>query len=79
MKAEEITNKFVNRSSVFALQTKTGIYVPVKREITLKDIEQHLAGEKTVGIYQVNEANRVKWGVIDTDKSEQAAQAAKLA
>ncbi len=63
---------FRGRDDVFARQwvDKTkGIsgYAPVKRPMNAADIEEHLKGNKTYGIYLMNPDNTVWTGVIDID------------
>lgn len=63
---------FCGREGVFARQwanrdqEKQG-YVPVNRPLTAEDVKEHLAGYKTYGIYLLDEASRVRVGVIDVD------------
>lgn len=63
---------FSGREDVFARQWvdknegKSG-YVPVRRAICLQDVEDHLLGRKTYGIYLLNSDNKVRCGVIDVD------------
>jgi hypothetical protein len=65
-----IFDLFVNRTDVFAVQQTGGQYYPVKRPITLDDIESHLKGEITIGVYCLNTDNKVKWACIDIDMPE---------
>lgn len=65
--AEELINIFVNRTDVFAQQLSNGMYVPVKRPITIKDVEKHLKGDWTLGLYCLNTDNKVKWTCVDLD------------
>jgi len=63
---------FSGREDVFARQWvdrnegKSG-YVPVRRAMCLQDVEDHLLGRKTYGIYLLNSENKVRCGVIDVD------------
>lgn len=63
---------FSGRKDTFARQwadkseNKSG-YVPVRRAMTLADVEDHLNGVKTYGIYLLDEAANVRCGVIDAD------------
>ena len=70
LSAEELYNRFVNRKDVFAEQMTSGAYIPVKREITIKDIEEHIEGKKTIGLYCLTPDNLVKWACVDMDLSE---------
>jgi hypothetical protein len=67
MKAEDLYRLFVHRKDVYAIQTNKGAYVPVKKEITISDIESHLKGEKTIGLYCLEKDNTVKWACVDMD------------
>lgn len=44
---------FVGRSDVFAEQSKSGAYYPVRRPLTDGDIEEHLAGLWSIGTYTI--------------------------
>jgi hypothetical protein len=68
--AQQIYDIFVNRTDVFAMQLDTGAYVPVRRDITIKDIEEHLAGKVTLGLYVLNKQNMVRWACIDLDGTD---------
>ncbi len=63
---------FQGREDCFARQwvdkkeNKQG-YVPVRRPITLQDIQEHLQGLRTYGIYLLKNDNRVAVGVLDVD------------
>ncbi len=59
--------RFIGRRNVFAIQTEAGSYVPIRRLITQKDLEEHLKGEKTLGAYAIREDNKVTFGIIDID------------
>jgi len=67
---EQIYNLFVNRKDLFSRQTETGAYIPVRREITLDDIEKHLKGEMTIGLYALDTDNKVKWACVDLDGTD---------
>ena len=63
---------FRGREDVFARQWadreegKQG-YVPVQRALQPEDVEDHLQGRKTYGIYLLSGENRVWTGVVDVD------------
>lgn len=42
-------------------------YVPVRRPMEPADVEEHLAGRKTYGIYLLDSLSRVRTGVVDAD------------
>jgi hypothetical protein len=58
---------FVNRKDDYAIQQPTGGYLRAEKPLTLKVIEQHLAGTVTIGAYQLNNFNCVKWLCFDLD------------
>lgn len=63
---------FAGRRSAFARQwadrqNATQGYVPVRRPLTANDIEEHLKGRVTYGIYLMREDGTVSVGVIDAD------------
>ncbi len=63
---------FKGRSDCFARQwvdRKKGAqgYVPERRPMTISDIEDHLSGRCTYGIYLMEKDNNVSLGVIDID------------
>mgnify|MGYP001608942862 FL=1 len=61
---------FVNRSDVYAIQTHNG-YSTVNEPISNNQILEHLKGNETIGVYQLNKENYVKWCVFDFDKNTQ--------
>ena len=65
---------FVGRSSVFAEQSKSGAYYPVRRSITDDDIQEHLAGLWSIGTYTITPAKNgkfyVNYVVFDLDTGE---------
>ncbi len=67
LSAEEIFNIFVHRKDVFAKQQPGGYYYPERRPITLEDIENHMSGKETYGLYCLNHDNTIKWACIDID------------
>ncbi len=63
---------FSGRRDVFARQwvdRNTGKqgYVPVRREFTRQDAEDHLSGRKTYGMYLLKEDSTVSVGAVDAD------------
>lgn len=54
---------FVNRSDVYAVQQSDGGYFPEKEELT----EDKFFNSKTIGLYQLDQENKVKWAVLDID------------
>ncbi len=63
---------FAGREDCFARQwadkqsDKSG-YTPVRRSMTVEDLEDHLSGRKTYGIYLLRKDARVHTAVIDAD------------
>tara|TARA_Y100000592_G_scaffold57883_1_gene90605 strand:+ start:10916 stop:13642 length:2727 start_codon:yes stop_codon:yes gene_type:complete len=81
MKSESKQNKmdvktfrelFVHRDDVHAIQQPKGTYLPVKEAVTDADIEAHLEGRTTLGLYQVKpEVNTITWAVLDIDLTKE--------
>ncbi len=68
MKIENLDRKefydlFVNRSDVYAVQKSDGTYFRENKELT----EDTFFNSKTIGLYQLNKDNKVKWAVLDID------------
>ena len=70
MTPEQIYELFVSRKDVFAEQKVGGFYIPTRRPITLQDIQEHLDGEKSIGLYCLNTDNTIKWVCVDIDGDE---------
>lgn len=64
---EKLIELFVHRTDVFSTQQKSGAYFPIRRPITKEDIEKHLSGEITIGVYCLDTDNTVKWACVDID------------
>ncbi len=63
---------FSGREDCFARQwanreENTQGYVPVRRPMTPEDVEEHLSGKKTFGLYLLRKDSTVKVAVIDAD------------
>lgn len=67
MTPEEIMDKFFYRKNPFAVKTSKGFYVPVYRDVTLRDIQRHLDGQHTIGAYQSRPDETCTWACIDFD------------
>ena len=65
--ANWLMETFIHRKDVFAEQQASGAYFPTRRAITTDDIEKHLRGEKTIGVYCLDKDNIVKWACVDLD------------
>lgn len=64
---EIIKELFINRSDVFSEQSPKGTYSKIERELTNQDIQDHLDGKKTIGVYQLDKDSNVKWVCYDFD------------
>ena len=72
-RAEALWRWFMGKERAFTLQQEDGSYLKVERPVTLADLEKHVAGKQTVGIYTVTEEHLVAHGAIDIDsKTAQA-------
>lgn len=67
--AEIIDYLFVNRHDAYAKQTKSG-YIKVLSPVTMKLLQDHIDGKQTIGMYQLNNNNEVKWVCFDLDAAE---------
>jgi hypothetical protein len=66
----ELMRLFIHRKDVYAVQVKYGekcIYVPKYQLLTQEDIEKHLEGKITLGIYTLGLDNTIKWICLDID------------
>jgi len=59
--------RFMGRKNTFAEQLKSGIYIPIKRDINFQDLENHLAGNRTFGSYVIREDGKINYACIDID------------
>jgi len=59
---------FANRKDTYALQQKNGAYYRIDEPISTEVIKKHLTGEHTIGVYQLNHDEMVKWLCIDIDE-----------
>jgi hypothetical protein len=69
MTIEQLRDLFVNRSDVYAAQTERG-FSKIDLELTNEVLERHLAGQVTLGVYQLSEKSEVKWICFDFDDEE---------
>jgi len=58
---------FVNRKDDYAIQQPNGQYCRANQPLSLEIIEQHIEGKVTIGPYQLNEFNCVKYLCFDLD------------
>jgi hypothetical protein len=59
---------FFNRKDTFGIQHNDGSYHRINKEITRQIIYDHLKGKHTMGTYQLNKEEKVKWFCIDIDE-----------
>lgn len=59
--------KFVNRTDCYCKQLPTGGYTRIDQPITLQILKQHLDRKITIGSYQLDKTNKVKWLCFDID------------
>lgn len=62
-----IFQTFVSRSDAYAIQNRDGSYLKIEKELTFDDINEHLEGTKTIGIYQIDANNQTKLLCLDID------------
>jgi len=58
---------WVSRCDVYAVQQSEGGYSKVEEPLTTEIVQRHLRGELTVGVYQLDKENAVKWLCWDLD------------
>lgn len=58
---------FVNRVDTYARQNEDGTYTRIEQPLTTYVLARHLAGEITVGAYQLDENNLTKYLCFDLD------------
>jgi len=58
---------FVGRSDVWAEQQSNGAYHPVWDELNEKMLVEHVLGKRTIGVYQLDRHQEVRWIAIDID------------
>ena len=67
MNAKSIKDYFIGRLDVYAVQTDSGAYNPVREKITGDLVKEHLDGKITLGTYLVLPDDTTKHTVIDVD------------
>lgn len=71
-KASEIMTLFAHRVDVYAVQIKVNdrcVYMPKYEVLTETEVQQHLDGKVTLGVYALNVDNTVKWLCFDIDSA----------
>jgi hypothetical protein len=64
--SDALERLFVNRDECYCVQTKNG-YAKIEEPLTDDVLQKHLEGILTVGSYQLNRENHVKWLCLDFD------------
>jgi len=77
---KKIRESFVIRDDAYAIQKNDGSYSCVKDSLTDEVINKHLKKEITIGAYQLDKSNNIKYICFDFDKDtkEDSEQAKKL-
>lgn len=57
----------ITRDDCFAVQNSDGTYRKTERPLTTDEILKHLSGDHTIGIYQIDDRNEVKFLCLDID------------
>ena len=70
---DKFMSLFSGREDVFSIQTMEGYY-PVRRPLEVKDVVEHFAGRKTIGIYVMRSDDTVKFAAIDVDIAKNASE-----
>jgi len=72
----DMVNLFSGRENVYARQWKDDDgksgYVPVREPLTFYEMKNHLLGKNTLGVYQLDIANQVRFLAIDLDVAKYA-------
>jgi hypothetical protein len=62
-----IMSLFAARKDTYSLHNENGDHYRQKNPLTESIIQQHLAGRKTIGVYQLGEHDLCIWGCYDSD------------
>lgn len=74
MNLDKYYDLFVHRRDVFAEQQASGAYFPVRQELTVDDVAEHLAGMASYGVYVIDpEDQTVRYVVWDLDVMDEEA------
>jgi len=65
-----ISDLFVSRTDSYAQQQGSGKYFRVEKPLDNSKLKKHIAGSITLGVYQLNKEDKVKWCCYDLDCSE---------
>ncbi|NUO20383.1 hypothetical protein HUU59_13135 [bacterium] len=69
--ASGLLNTFVTRTDNYAVQNMDGSYNPTNCSLTLIDLQNHVAGDTTIGIYPIDKDNKVKFLALDIDVNKE--------
>jgi len=64
--AERLYELFIARDDVYGVETSEG-WKTVRGKLTTKEVQDHLNGKYTLGVYPFNRKGYVKWLCIDLD------------
>lgn len=67
MNEETLSNLFIHRNDVFAIQTDDGKYQKHEQPLTNEHLKLHLRGQITLGTYQLDREDTVAYACIDID------------
>jgi hypothetical protein len=65
--AKTLFDLFVARTDTYAVQKKDKSYLRIEKPLTVDLVKEHLNGKITVGIYNLDKENKVKWLCFDID------------
>ncbi|MCB1060971.1 MAG: hypothetical protein KDB65_12115 [Calditrichaeota bacterium] len=69
--ASGLLHRFVTRTDNYAVQQSNGDYYPQNCELTLVDLQNHVAGDTTIGIYPIDKDDKVKFLALDIDVNKE--------
>jgi len=75
---KDIFNLFLNRFDCYAVQTDNFSFVKKDEKLTTEIVKKHLSHEITIGVYQLNRDNKIKWICFDFDDENAKQNAANL-
>ena len=65
--AKTLFDLFVVRSDTYAVQREDKSYARLDKPLTIELLKEHLEGNITIGTYNLDKKNRVKWLCFDVD------------
>lgn len=75
---KNIFDLFLNRFDCYACQTDAFNFIKKDEKLTAEVVKRHLSHEITIGIYQLNKENKIKWICFDFDDENSQQNATKL-